>query len=253
MAQIDCDEECPHFCVKRPDFSRIFSPSAKTWNPVLFGHRVQALILSESLHHFANPMSTRIGDSSAQEMVNRLVLLAVAPLMPLAISGAESDDDDCEATSFTAECHLKFFNDTLAVFGTTVADWCVCFIGDNASVNLKLARISETPHVSCLSHKLNLELNQMASKHIDLGRTIDHVHDTMKSVKTRLKNSAVLRNLTDLRPVMHNQTRWSGKISMLKRYGEIHEELVEASNHTDAEIPIHGGAGFITKVNKYTR
>lgn len=41
----------------------------------------------------------------------------------------------------------------------------------------------------------------------DLAQVIDSVNKTMKEAKTKLKSAAALRNLTDLRPVMNNETR----------------------------------------------
>ena len=47
-----------------------------------------------------------------------------------------------------------------------------------------------------------------------------------------LKKSAALRKKTDLRPILHNDTRWSSKHDMLKRY----KDLKPFIDSVDAEI-----------------
>ena len=59
----------------------------------------------------------------------------------------------------------------------------------------------------------------------DLVTTLDKVHTTMRACKTKYKIGAYLINITDLRPITMNKTRWSGKIIMLKRFIKIHSEL----------------------------
>ncbi len=86
----------------------------------------------------------------------------------------------------------------------------------------------------------------------DLGNTISSVHDTMRSAKT-LKNTAVLRNITDLKPIMHNRTRWSGKLYMLRRFLNIREELLEIHDSRDVDIEIDDTTRFQGKVIKYTK
>jgi hypothetical protein len=53
-------------------------------------------------------------------------------------------------------------------------------------------------------HKLGLEVNRMVENHGDL--VIANTHETMRAAKQKLENAAVLRNMTDLKPVMHNKT-----------------------------------------------
>jgi hypothetical protein len=47
-------------------------------------------------------------------------------------------------------------------------------------------------------------------------------HETMRAAKQqKLKNAALLQNMTDLNAVMHNKTWWLGKHSILKRFAQI--------------------------------
>ena len=66
-----------------------------------------------------------------------------------------------------------------------------------------------------------------------LSKSIDKIHEITRFVKSRLRNSAALRNLTDLRPNFHNHTRWSGKYNMLARYADIKEDLAATCEHED--------------------
>ena len=72
-----------------------------------------------------------------------------------------------------------------------------------------------------------------------------------------LKNSAVLRTLTDLHPEIHNETRWSGKCKMLQKWIRIRSELIETSSHQDSNIDINDNTAYkknrVTKFTKWTK
>jgi hypothetical protein len=93
----------------------------------------------------------------------------------------------------------------------------------------------------------------MVSNDIQLSQAIDCIHETMKAAKQKLKNAALLRNLTDLKPKMHNKTRWSGKYAMLERWGTLRDDLIEAENHQDlVGLNVNSTIGFQTRVSGYT-
>ena len=131
------------------------------------------------------------------------------------VSG-EDEDNDCEATSFNAEAYVQFINETFAVYDCEFSTWCVALIGDNVSTNIKVSKMTGKPHIGCMSQKLNLEVRSMIEQHSELKNVIESIHRTMKEVKTKSKSAAILRNLRELRPVLDNATRWSGKVTMLK-------------------------------------
>ncbi len=120
------------------------------------------------------------------------------------------------------------------------------------STNHRISKLTSKTMVGCNSHKLNLEVNHMCDRNQDLGNTISSVRDTMRSEKT-LKNAAVLRNLTDLKPIMHNWTRWAGKLYMLRHFLNIREELLEIYDSRDGDTKIHDRTRFQGKVIKYTK
>ncbi len=123
-------------------------------------------------------------------------------------------------------------------------------ISDNKSTNHRFARLGRNPFIGCNSHKLNLEDDYIIKKDSELSNAIYNVLETMREAK-QLKNSALLRNITDFEPVMHNKTRCSGTYEMLKRFLSIREELLEVRSSADSTLPIGGTLQFHTKVKKF--
>jgi hypothetical protein len=74
------------------------------------------------------------------------------------------------------------------------------------------------PHVGWMNHKLGLEVNRMVDNNNDLNNAIQCTHETMRAGKHKLKNSALLPNMTDLKPAIHNKRWWLGKYSILERF-----------------------------------
>lgn len=178
-----------------------------------------------------------------------LSLLIISPM-----SNANEEHDaitSSETTAFNAEAYVNFFRETFEIYGIRFEYWCVALIGDNVSSNKKMSSITGISHVDCASHWLNLEVKTMLESHSDLRHTIVSVHDTMKAVKTKMKSAYVLRNLTELRPVLHNDTRWSGKVALLRCFSKIRDKLVEASEHHDAECTVNASVTFLRKSQKY--
>ena len=128
----------------------------------------------------------------------------------------EDEDNDCEAMSFNAESYVQFINETFAAYDCDFSTWCVELIGDNVSTNIKVSKMTGKPHIGCMSHKLHLEVRNMIEQHSELRNVIESIHRSMKEVKTKSKSAAILRNLTELRPVLDKATRWSGKVTTLK-------------------------------------
>ena len=68
-----------------------------------------------------------------------------------------------------------------------------------------------------------------------------------------LKNSAVTRTLTGLQPEIRDETRWSGKCKMLKKWIRIRSELIKASSYQDSNIEINNSAAYKHCVTKFTK
>ena len=75
----------------------------------------------------------------------------------------------------------------------------------------------------------------------------------MLSAKRKLKNAALLWNRTQLTPIIHNKTRWSGKYKMLKGWITIRDDLIEVSKNPESDdIQVNTSATFRLHVQKYT-
>ena len=173
----------------------------------------------------------------------RVTLLALTTM-------AKEDNVTNTATRFDAETDFSFFDPTFETYEICADDWCVAFISENTKTNFRISRLADKPHIVCNNHKLNLEVNNMIEHHVELSKTIETVHQTMRAARTRLRNAAVLKNLTDLRPVMHNDTRWRGKRFMSVRFNQIRTELIAAAADDDSDIPIDASNVFLTKTRK---
>lgn len=139
----------------------------------------------------------------------RETLLAIAPLL---------QEDD-----LGAEQHLAFIEATLKIYGKNLSN-VIAFIGDNCSVNKSLSTISEIPLIGCASHKFNLAVEQWIESHQETNRALKVIHDLMIQLRT-LKNAAKLREMTHLGAIAPNETRWTSKFEMLRRFFRIEEQV----------------------------
>ena len=153
-----------------------------------------------------------------------------------------------EATDFSAATHVRQFEDVFKYFGINIHEWAVCTIADNCRINLKIAELMEIPHVGCTNHKLNLEVNRMVAYDKAMSRAIDLIHDTMKTSRQRIRNRAMLRNLTFLSPITHNVTRWSSKYDMMARFLRIRSELISVSETNGARMTMDKSNAFKNRV-----
>lgn len=67
----------------------------------------------------------------------------------------------------------------------------------------------------------------------------------------KLMNSALLRNLTDLRPITDNETRWSGKLYMLQRFINIRQDLMEVQDSDDGDLYIDTNQRLLLKTKTF--
>ncbi len=79
---------------------------------------------------------------------------------------------------------------------------------------------------------------------------MDTLHDVMRSGKQKLRNRALLRNLSTLSPVLNNETRWSSTYRMIERFNDIREALIEVADSDDSELVIDRRVSFKNKTVK---
>ena len=188
----------------------------------------------------------------------QLSLLSVSPMARTEVTEEEESDEkkdlavfDETAVNFSSQTHAEHIRNVFRYYGLDVSDWAVCQTADNCSVNLKVAELLGIPHVSCKNHMLNLEVNKMVRQTRDLEQTLNSIHDTMGQCKKRLKNAALLRNLVNLVPVLHNKTRWSGKLYMMERFLKIRDELISVAEDENSDLQMNRTVPFRNKVVRY--
>ena len=196
----------------------------------------------------------------ATEVGTVMSLLSVSPLIELEHMLEDSQDDDDEFTNFldeeedrslekgkavaeageavefTADIHAGHIVDILESFyDIKVDEWVTNQTADSCSVNLKVARLLDIPHVNCENHLLNNQVKCNVSMTVDenveddetygVGTVLNIIHKTMKEIKGSIKISAALRKKTHLAPTIGNDTRWSSHANMLNKYWKISEPL----------------------------
>lgn len=87
----------------------------------------------------------------------------------------------------------------------------------------------------------------------DLKSTIESFNESMSAAKRKLRNVALLRNICHLKPVLSNQTRWSGTSAMMERFVQIRDELVKVSEHEDGDLVVNKTKTFMKRSKKYTK
>jgi hypothetical protein len=123
-----------------------------------------------------------------------------------------------EAVTFTAKTHAGHIVDILQEFyGVNVGEWVTNQTADSCSVNLKVARVLEIPHVNCESHLLNNCVKQNVVKDtredddVDgdygIGTVLNIIHKTMKEIKGSIKLSSQYGKMTHLALTIGNDTR----------------------------------------------
>ena len=125
--------------------------------------------------------------------------------------------------TLTARVHQEHIEATLSLYGKDV-DNVLCLVGDNCSVNQKVATDMDLPLLGCAAHKMNLAVRSWISAQPGFPEAIKTVSTLMKKARTA-KNSARLRQLTNLKAIKENDTRWSSTFNMLSRYLRLKEEL----------------------------
>ena len=94
--------------------------------------------------------------------------------------------------------------------------------------------------MACDNHLLNSEVNKMYenTRENGAGKSVDSIQETMLAMRGSIKNSACLLIETPLNAILGGRTKWTNWITMMNRYVKIRQELIKASDHEDANIPI---------------
>lgn len=180
-------------------------------------------------------------------------LLSVSPIAAVVGRDPEGNDVYQEATNFSAERHVRQFEDIFNMYGVNVHMWTLAQLTDNCSTNKLIANMMEVPHVGCLNHKLHLDIQDMVTSDSALENIITEIGKTMVDCKSKLRNRALLRNLTSLSPVTHNDTRWSSKYQMICRFNRIRTELLATADSENASVRINASNSFKLEALRYEK
>lgn len=134
-----------------------------------------------------------------------------------------------ESGNFGANAMIDILDNTLDQYQLDPSQ-LVFLVGDNASVNVALAKRVKVPLVGCASHRLHLA----AEVHIDSQRdVVDERIGLMRLLRTA-KRRTELRSLC-MAPQLRNATRWSSTVAMITSYFDVEGHLDE----TDHELALH--------------
>jgi hypothetical protein len=163
-----------------------------------------------------------------------------------------SEDD--EEPTFDA---LKFMEVIAGQLSFYSKNWSnvVCVIGDNCSVNKKLADLVKKPMIGCFSHRFNIGVNAFLAPHQALLTKIDAI---MVRLRT-LKEASKLRDKTDYAAILRNSTRWSSTHDMVVRY-LILQQFLDVADAQLADVLLSPAEQFqvanlkthLVKLNKVT-
>ena len=87
----------------------------------------------------------------------------------------------------------------------------------------------------------------------ELRQILEYVQNIMRQCKQSLKNAAVLRNLSTLKPIVYNKTRWSGKHNVLKMFIKIREDLIKTADDENTTLDVNSTMGFLNKVKQHQK
>lgn len=87
----------------------------------------------------------------------------------------------------------------------------------------------------------------------ELKKCIDSVHQTMTDCRCKLRNRAMLRNLTALVPIVECRIRWSGKYLMLERFGRIYDSLGQVAEDERSAVAMNLSSSFKSTCISYEK
>ncbi len=190
-------------------------------------------------------------DNRQSEVVGPL--LSVSPMAKLCKCD-QTDSCSCssETTKFDSGTLTNHIRSLFEFLDIDISNWAVFQTAYNCNVNKAVTRNQKIPHIGCVSHKVNLEVELMIRMDTELKSCIESVYETMIDCRTKLKNRALLRNLTSLSPIVENKTRWPGKYQMLSRFCKIYDELRNAAESEQSTVAMNLTTLFMSNVTRFS-
>ena len=176
-------------------------------------------------------------------VIRRLIACGVQPL-PDVLQGETAED-----FGFTAEDIGDYISYVLQMYDKSFMN-IECIIGDNASVNRRLADLIRqwlyqeknirriVPMLGDAAHKVNLAVEKLYGPATEYAQLVQKVHSLVVQLRSHI-NGFKISTLTTLNPILSNDTRWNSVYDMLERFLEMAPILdtCDFSHETTSMIP----------------
>ena len=199
--------------------------------PIQFTHPDVHNITTNFEKHFHEIL--RIGDSKERRSYRQSVTYHICTLYDAWSSAsthyvgimASFSKDQCheiallafslllDETTLGANQHIELLNETLQLYFNST-DNVVALIVDNCEVNKSTAVKMKKPLIGSASHRFQLAVKDYIA---DVMPIIVNIHNILTKLRT-LKFSIKFRNLSTLRSMTYNATRWGSSYAMIIWY-----------------------------------
>ena len=125
----------------------------------------------------------RNGRMQTQEEISML-LLSVSPIQHWEEGNEANSDTTSETIVFNSKRTYGNSKLIFCFFHVNIHKRAVCQICDNFSANLCIAELLCIPHIGCLNHKLNLNVNNTIDSDFRLMQTMKCIHTIMTDCKS---------------------------------------------------------------------
>ena len=137
-----------------------------------------------------------------------------------------SDDEDPHYTaSFSAEAHLQHFETTLAMYGHSVKSFVHSLLGDNCSVNIKVANDAGLPFLSCHNHGFALDISDYRKTEPLMKVVGDKCREILKVVKASCVERSLLGRLTPIRPKVVKSCKWTAEHTSIDNFNQLFDPV----------------------------
>ena len=92
-----------------------------------------------------------------------------------------------DETDLGSEMHADYIKQTLSLFGKSLEN-VIFVVGDNATVNQKLARILEKPLIGYASHRFNLAVSKVLQPQEPILKKVNELMKKLSSLKKAAPN-----------------------------------------------------------------
>eukprot|EP00644_Phytophthora_capsici_P003682 jgi/Phyca11/129211/e_gw1.82.100.1 len=139
--------------------------------------------------------------------------------------------DDTTA-DHTADSHVSFLESVLPFYKRDIRS-IAYLVGDNCSVNTRLADLLNVPFIGCASHRLNLAVKLFLAEY---EHQLDQIQQLMRKLRG-LNKAAKLRVFYFFLRKLRQTTRWSSTYKMLERYFKLRPLLDEDDDEITELMP----------------